>query len=134
MPTSTPSIRRSSSTDSSEDGRPSRLKIITTLAYAVVAVVVAVVMTGIQTNAGNIEDLDEAIDRVAGDFLSRLDALEARIEVDQSTIESLFVAEVNRLDESNRDRRNQIALLEVLVADNARAVDELRRDVERVLP
>ena len=115
------------------------------LGYALVAVIIGFVFTGINSNTAKIANLDNQVTRLEDDLLARIDKMEQEFEADIASLEveidqrfagldGSLTAEIDRLDESNRNRRNQIADIQVNVASNVQAIEELRRDVERLIP
>ena len=117
-----------------EERKPSRWRIISTLGYALAAIIVGVILSGLQSNRAAIADLRGDLERVEADVLVRIEALEDQLSQTTQELAQRFEAEVARLDESNRNRRDSIATLEVATASNAAQIDELRRDIERLLP
>lgn len=117
-----------------EDAKPSRLKIITTLGYALAAVIFGFTFTAIQGNAARLDQLEQELQRFEADVLARLDDLEDELVLDVQQLEAALESEIARLDESNRNRRDSIAELQVSTSANQTALDELRRDIERLLP
>lgn len=117
-----------------DDKAPSRLKIVAILVYAIVGLLITFLLTGIEGNSADVKRLEENQTRIERFLTDRIDNVEEELRQDIAQIEDQFDAEITRLDESNRNHRNQIASLEVAAADNSVKIDELRRDIERLLP
>ena len=97
-----------------EDGKPSRLKIITSLGYLVATLLVTFLVTAIQGNTNDIEDIRNDTDEAV-----------LRIEADLEALEDQLDLEVDMLLESNRNRRNSIAIIEANIATLRAEVDLL---------
>jgi hypothetical protein len=97
-----------------DDGKPSRLKIITTLGYLVAMLLMTFLITAIQGNTAEIND-------VRTDNEQQI----ARLSYDLGALEDKLETEVDILLESNRNRRNSIALIESNIATLRAQVDLL---------
>ena len=87
------------------DSTPSRRSLVANLLYAVAAVLVAYLTTIISGLANDVANLSTELERFEAD---------ASVQIEDA--EDAWRAEVARLDESNRNRRNSIADLEERIA------------------
>lgn len=97
-----------------DEATPSRLKIVGTLGYLLVGLLVTFLVTAIQTNEQKISNLEL-------DFTNQL----FRLENDLEKLEASVDTDIDALLESNRNRRNSIAIIEADVAALRAKVDLL---------
>ena len=99
-----------------EDGKPSRLKIITSLGYLIVMLAITFLITSIERNSAQIDNLRDDVEKWQIADERALIQLDAKLD-----------AEIDALLESNRNRRNSIAVIEQDIA-------RLRAEMDLILP